>query len=283
LKHRRLALMTAALVLAIAGCQAAAQPTVAPQPSSSVASDAPDATRVATLDEIRAAVERYGDEHPAEFAGWFVDHGARDTVVALFTDHVADHAAALGALVDDTSRLVVRRAAWTIRQLGDLQTRITADKAWFEAANAELEQAEVAVESNRVAVGVRTLDAAIGDRIAEHFTAAGMIEVTVTGKPIAGRPVGGIDGRLVDRDGDGIGDITISVASVEPGIPADHGDVAYGTGPDGRFHVDGLIASTYELRFIRVVSDTERDVIATTRVTVPGGSTVRVNVVASEP
>ena len=60
------------------------------------------------------ALNEYATEHADEYAGMYVDPPGTDSFVMLFTDHLDEHASALGAM---SPQVAVRRAEYTEREL----------------------------------------------------------------------------------------------------------------------------------------------------------------------
>ena len=160
--------------------------------------------RSADVGTLGPILQAYGDDHAAEFAGLFIDQAAGGVLVMLFTDHIAEHDAAIRQLVRPDARVEVRHAPIAETDLMALMDRITADDARLKALGVAVLTTSLDPRANRVGVGVSTqrqdaggllasiygpvLDVTVIDPTGAFLKPKGTVVVTVTdaqGQPVA--------------------------------------------------------------------------------------------------
>lgn len=137
--------------------------------------------RAADRSRLWSTVEAYGKQHPAEWAGMYLDEAGGGDIITWFTQHVPGHEAALRRLTGPFARLRVEQAT---RTLADLQARveqIEGEGAWFAAAGAPLSFAEVSEPENMVLAYVSSSDPNAPAAILAHFGGAGWLRVVSDG------------------------------------------------------------------------------------------------------
>ena len=100
-------------------------------------------------------VAAYGATVPDDWAGMFVDQQTGGTVVARFSANVAEHRAALLALLPAGAKVEVRSATWTNAELQGFIARVEQERAWFPTIGTELFTVEIAGLDNLGAIDVR--------------------------------------------------------------------------------------------------------------------------------
>jgi len=151
--------------------------------------------RASNTAQVFSVVETYGERHPNDWAGIFVDNAGSGAVVAQFSGNVADHAAAIRALVGPAARVEVRGVRWSSAALSRAADSIRADEAWFRTIDASLAWAEVSEIENRVDVSISSTNPDAVALTVDHFAGDGWLHAVSDG---IGDWQGGV-GRLVVR------------------------------------------------------------------------------------
>jgi hypothetical protein len=160
--------------------------------------------RSADVGTLGPILQAYGDDHAAEFAGLFIDHESGGVLVMLFTDHIAEHDAAIRQLVRPGAPIEVRHAPLAETDLMALMNRITADDDRLKSLGVAVLTTALDTMANRVAVGVSTerpdaggllasiygpiLDVTVIDPTGAFLKPKGTVIVTTTdgrGQPVA--------------------------------------------------------------------------------------------------
>lgn len=235
--------------------------------------------RAATAEDIRPVLEAYGEKHPDEFGGVFIDHVASGALVALFTGNLSEHEIALRQSLQPGADFEVRRARWTLVQLDSLQTRIVADKDWLNESGMELVSVGVPIERNLVELRLRAQGEDIASDVINHFEGQGMLDIEIQGVPLGSVPKGALRGIVLDAQGRPVAGVDIEAVSLQPGVVFHTGDIALGTRDDGSFLIPEMPAVEYEIRVTRLVGDGQFVLLGKARVDVVAGgvTSVRIN------
>jgi hypothetical protein len=131
-------------------------------------------------------IRAYGEEHPDEWAGYYVDD---DTFVVIgrFTGHVDEHRRAVEALfAPGEARVEIREARWTLRELKTVERRVRRATDWIERQGVTLEGFGIREAENQVVVDVRIPepDPGLAARIIDHLGAEGKLRVEVEVVPV---------------------------------------------------------------------------------------------------
>lgn len=206
-------------------------------------------SRASTFQETNAVIDRYGREHPDEWAGSSAN-SRRDAVVARFTGHVEEHEANLRRRLAPGAPFFVTEAQWTLGELEAVRTRISDEwlngAAWFREHGFVPTVLAIDVQANQVELRVSSTRSEIDELVEAHYGAEGMIWVISDGIGVALLPKGDIGGRVIDHEGKPVPGATIEVWSSVAGA-GPPGDIGYGTNAAGRFLVQGLPAVVYTI------------------------------------
>lgn len=142
--------------------------------------------------EVADVITTYGETHPDEWAGMYIDVRT-GAVAVLFTDHLVDHENALAKLLDPGARWEVREARWSLAQLRALADRIKAEAEFLRSIGAAYYGGGVDYQANVANVFVQSDDPNVIQLITDHFDAIGMLRVDLIGN----REWSGPRGRLV--------------------------------------------------------------------------------------
>jgi hypothetical protein len=167
--------------------------------------------RVTAEDDLKQALAYYSAQHRDEWAGSYRDG---KTLMARFTGSLAEHQAALEALIDPTFVTVeVRGAAWTLEALQADRIRLRDDFNWFVAQGMTNIFSSVDVATNRVVLTL-TLpkpDPGLEARLLARYDASGWLTLrtSVDNRPSLGW--GRLTVTVVDRMGQPVLDVRCKV------------------------------------------------------------------------
>ena len=125
--------------------------------------------RLTSIDEIREAVIGYGEAHPEDWAGAWLDHDAGGVLVAQFAGNVDVHRVALQSLVVPRSPLRVQGVHWSLEDLNRLFDRIRIDDPWFATIPAIVTGVGPNIVSNRFELELSAADPRAEDLVRDHF------------------------------------------------------------------------------------------------------------------
>jgi hypothetical protein len=153
--------------------------------------------------ELQPILERYGAEHPEDYAGLMIDQEKDGILVVLFSDHLEEHAAAIARLVHPAAKLEVREAGASSAELERLMTRINADGDALRSVGVFVLSISTDEARGKLVVEVSTERGDAQPLLAARYGPAVEVEVTdPTGSYLP--PRGEIRGRIVDREGKGV-------------------------------------------------------------------------------
>jgi hypothetical protein len=133
---------------------------------------------------IAEAIQAYAAGHVDEFGGLYIDREDMPTfVIALWTDHLDIHEAAIRSSIEDGSLLAVRKVKYSEAELRDLQDRISADwrARWIADIPAAMEHVGVDISSNIVEVGISSANPDAPGIIEAHYGAGDRLRVESDG------------------------------------------------------------------------------------------------------
>lgn len=232
--------------------------------------------RARTLDEILAAVEPYGEQHPEGWGGAYHEPALGRVVVLLAGDR-AVHEADLRRLVRPDAPLVVEPVQWPLAELAALQDRVTREADWLNENGFFFMGVGVDVQANRLVIDISSANAQAPQVLAERFDAAGRLRVRSDGTGVRLLPKGSLVGVVVDRAGNPVPDLDVEIAGDIPG-GGPNGDIGHGTSSTGEFEYQGIAAIGYEVRVFAPDGD-GRVVVGTARAEVRPGATTFVKVI----
>lgn len=154
-------------------------------------------------------IARYGEAHPDDWAGMYIDRGA---AVAVFTGRLAEHQSALNGRFAAPGRLRVQQGRWSWSQLVAASTQLGAMRDQLAAQGMTLYSVTPDPRLNVVRVGLAEVTPAATAYFAERF-APGLVQVErgepaypaaaiVGGSPISG-PYGSCTAGFSYRNWDG--------------------------------------------------------------------------------
>jgi hypothetical protein len=179
--------------------------------------------RVAAEDDLKQALAYYSAQHRDEWAGSTRDG---NTLVTRFTGSLAEHRAALEALIDPTFVTVeVRGATWTLDALQADRIRVRDDYDWFKAQGMRIITSNVDVATNRVVLRLELSapDPDIAARLLIRYDASAWLTVRTSVDAAASLASGRLTVTVVDVLGTPLPDV---MCKVVPRIPGAEGDNA---------------------------------------------------------
>jgi hypothetical protein len=195
--------------------------------------------RQTTLEGMAQAVQKYGDAHPSEFGGVWIDQERR-TVVSVWTANPALHRVAILTGIGKAGPLDVRLVLYSEAELRELQDRMTEARDWLATIPAAMTFSSVDVMTNRAELGISSANPQAAALIQAHFgVPPDKLRVTSDGTGILLKPRGTVHGRVVNEGGDAPGrnDWMLNWSSDGP-TGGDCGEmVGYGVKPDGTFEL----------------------------------------------
>ena len=159
--------------------------------------------RAASQRDLRPILRQYGEEHPEDFAGLMIDQEKGGIVVALFSDNVEEHAAAIARLVHPAAELEVRKVDASSAELEALMNRINGDGDALRSVGVFVLSIGTDIVRGKLVVEVSTTRGDAQPLLAARY--GPMVEVKVTDPTGSYLPrPGEIKGQIVDRDGNGV-------------------------------------------------------------------------------
>lgn len=246
-----------------------------PEEEADVAARYEDANAVAVI------VKEYAAAHAGEFAGVYIDMESGAGFVTLWTDHLADHEAAIRAKLGPSSRVAFREVRFSERYLQVVQGQVVADREWMASIPAAMQSADVDTIRNVAVLSVSSAHPRAVELIEAHFDLGEAFEVVSDGTGVALIPWGEVVGRVRTAAGD------------TPG-PADYylrwrtsdarrcgvGDVGYGLAEDGSFTIP-CQAGTWTIEVTIPHGDGWR-AIGEGTVDVPANGTAKLDIILTE-
>jgi hypothetical protein len=157
--------------------------------------------RAATVEPMRAVIAPYGQQHPGEYAGVWIDQTKGGMVIAQFTRRIDQHRAALAGQMRPGAPLEVREVKWTLAELTAMAGRLRGADRWFASIDAFLLSVGVDVATNRVKIEISSANPEAADEIAAHFGLQGKVLVVSDGTGAGLLPYGSLLVKAVDDRG----------------------------------------------------------------------------------
>jgi len=138
-------------------------------------------SRNRSVQSIKEPVIDYGDSHPRDWAGAWIDQRNGGLLIAQFTERVNEHRAALADLVGPAAPLEVRAADFTLADLQEIASSVRGDDPWFATIPAVLYGWGTSVPVNRVKLEISSVNPNAASMIEDHFGWKGVVEVESDG------------------------------------------------------------------------------------------------------
>ena len=227
--------------------------------------------RAAAVAELGPVLQEYGAQHPAEYAGLFVDQDRGGLLVVLFTDRVEEHGAAIAKLVRPGASIEIRAAPTAETDLLALMDRISTDEQLLRGVGVVVVTASLNEETGTIEVEVSTER---GDAPALLVGRYGPTVVASVLDPTGAflKPRGAIVGRVVDARSDGVR-ATVGSVPLFAELPLDSVGPPE-TDADGSFQLDDMLPGRW-----RLTAEGEGLGPTSLEVDVPPGGTATVEIV----
>lgn len=233
---------------------------------------------------IARSLDGYTHGHTDEFGGLYLDEATRTGVVTLWTAHLAEHAAAIRAIVGPDARVAFGQVTYTERDLRTLQDEITKEwrASWLKAIPAEMQGVGVDLHASQVFIELSSANPEAVAIVEAHFGLGDRLHVTSDGTGAALIPAGTVMGTVEPFDRLRGRNLNLAWTSDDPG-DCGGGDMGFGVGDGGHFE---LPCQAGRRTIILMLDDESGDgstEVGRTTVTVKGGETVRVTIHLHEP
>jgi hypothetical protein len=194
--------------------------------------------RGANADRVVPIVQRYAAEHPAAYAGLWIDQEHGGIVTVAFTEDAELHGRELAGRLAGVGVVAIRSARYGESELRALQDRIVADDAWFKTIPAQLRGVGVDVTKNAVEIDISTANPRIAELIVARLgIPADAVIVNSDGTGVALEPWGTIRGKIADVPPKVFPELTLQYTSDRAGAECGMGDVGIGPRADGTFEL----------------------------------------------
>lgn len=161
---------------------------------------------------VADAITSYGEAHPEEWAGLWIDQQRGGIVVAHFSENAAAHEAGLRELLSPEAQFEVRDVRWSLTELNELWVTVRkdfdGDHEWLDQIPAAFTGGGVDKQGNRVRLRVSSEDPDAASLIRRHYgVGADILRVESDGTGVVFRPFGRISVLALNRDGKPVPDL----------------------------------------------------------------------------
>jgi hypothetical protein len=188
---------------------------------------------------VAGLVNGYAGSHRDEFGGLYIDEATHAGVVSLWTDHLAEHAAAIHRAVGPDARVAFGQVRYAEADLRVLQDQISEDvrEDWIADIPAQFESLGVDIHASQVSLEVSSANPDAVTIIEAHYGLGDRLRVESDGTGRTLIPWGTVIGRVT-----GIADrgawqyLSLEWESPDVGS-CGGGDMGFGVGDDGRYEL----------------------------------------------
>ena len=212
---------------------------------------------------------RYAAAYP-EFAGLWLEN---PILVLGFTDNVAEHGAELGRIFG--SKVEVRAARHTLRDLREFAARIKADDAWFKTIDVEVIDASLDEMANGIYLYYRAPTEAVEALIRARYSDPDWLSFDWAGPALWTGPWGDLQLTVVDGDGRPVAAAFIIRSSTPGVIPIGPSELE-----DGKFNDIGMAAVEWVIELTYLANGQEKTV--SRMFTVPPNDLAKVRIVLDD-
>ena len=206
--------------------------------------------RAVDADPIIGPLQAYVADHPDEAGGIYIDHRQGGIVVSLWTGHLAEHEAAIRALIAPSEFVGFRQVRFSEVELRAIQQRAVDEVEWMLGIGARLMSAGVDTVENVADLTISSANPDAPRLIRERFGVdEEMLRVTSDGTGIELLERGTIKGRVLDAQGKPVPGIAIDARS--PVTSTCGGETGHATDAAGRFVLEGCAPTTWTIRVFR--------------------------------
>lgn len=179
-------------------------------------------------------VAGYGQTVPEDWAGLYIDQAAGARVVALFKAHLAEHEAALRALLPPDANFEVHPATWSNEELRGFMAQIEQERDWFPTIGTSFYAVESGAldDFNRIRLRFKGPDPDAAASIEAHFGNPPWLYVIWYGPEDWTGARGNLEIYVRDTAGRPVAGLTVGVRSLDERVRG--GEDAWITNKDGR-------------------------------------------------
>ncbi|MBA2719839.1 MAG: hypothetical protein H0U52_11460 [Chloroflexi bacterium] len=233
--------------------------------------------RIHTQLDVAPAVQAYGEQHPDEWAGAWIDPIAGGVNVR-FTGHLEEHRQAILALFGPgVATIQVHEARWTTAQLDAFNATIwtPANLRWIKDLDAQVLGGGARVVENDVTltVAIPAPDDRVAARIVKRLDGADWLSVEVKVNPSLALPFGALSVKVVDAEGRHVVGVTCELVPDVAGAGGD--DTVRDSDESGTCRWERLHATSYA---IDIWGRFRQDRLGSGRVRVPTEATALITV-----
>jgi hypothetical protein len=205
--------------------------------------------RARNEDLVAGTLTRYGEDHPDDWAGTFIDQAGGGMVVIRFTGDLDEHRFALSKVVNPAAHWEVRAASWSVAELESRRRAIEADRDWFETIKASYVRSATPAIDNVLEVRISSANPAAPDLVMQHFNGAGWLRVVSDGIGSWDGPRGDLRVQVTDATGRNLRGGDFMCLPI-PDKPAAYVDGPSGVSFDGVCRAFALGATGYEIQIL---------------------------------
>jgi hypothetical protein len=217
----------------------------------------------------------YGDLHPDQYAGAYMDQRVSMGFVVMFSGDLERHRRTLAGLLPETVRLDLRLVRWSTQELEAFKTQIEADLGWAGLLGVEYLTTGRRITEDVVYVRYSGPEAAAG-AIAAYYANPPWLVVERDGPLPWSGPRGNLTIDVVDASGDPVPDLDIGIRPLDPEVEG-AGATSHLTNRRGRCVIANLPTVEYEVTVSGNEPDGRDQVLRTFMVRLPaGGRVVRI-------
>ncbi len=227
---------------------------------------------------VAQIVNGYASAHPDEFGGLYIDEATHTGVVSLWTDHLAEHAAAIRVATGPDARIAFGQVRYPEADLRELQDQIDVDwrAAWLTEIPAAFESVGVDIKTNQLFIEVSSANPEAEAIIESHYGLGDRLRVDSDGTGVELIPAGTIKGRVTPVDALRGLEVELDWVSDDLGH-CGGGDVGYGVDRHGRFTI-GCQIGTWTIIVMALGNHDERRELGRGTVKVEADKTVTLTI-----
>ena len=240
---------------------------------------------LADQDATIPVVVDYAQGHANESGGVYIDRDVHPAIVtSLWTDHLAEHAAALATLLRGRAT-AVRQVRYTEIELKAMRDKVESDIDWMEVIPARMQSLGIGIVENAVTLDVSSAVPTAVAQIQAHYLLGDRLVVTSDGTGAVFIPNGVVRVKVRTADGNiprSVQDLNIGY-EYDPKVPGGCGD-----GVGYVFREDGTTSYPCQAG-VRTLTITGLNAkggnveVGRKKVTVIAGRTVRLTILVRNP
>jgi hypothetical protein len=235
--------------------------------------------RVTAAHEVGRVLQAYGNGHPADWGGLYIDQPAGSVVVVQFTGDLDAHRAAIRQLVGPSARWEARLVPYSIAELNALRDQVHAELPWIAEQGLVFNSLGVDERANHVRLVIEVPPGRDGDVVAPHFARDPRLSIEQRPQFVWTKGYGTL--TIISRTSDGqpVANLYVELEFAER-TDRDR-DPGLGTQPNGVTRLELLPATRVTVRLWKLASGERVDVGAGTTV-IPNGGEAVVSIIVAD-